>query len=270
MRQFSSPVATLSHSSPPVSKPRNARRIASCTRSSASAGECDNQRAKRYAAFRCGNTSASNRPRCSSMDATECNPHGAQPTLTYEARLTEYPLYSLTESRGLLSPVAPFPQTGVGDHAEAGRRRVRQGCGPLRTTWPGRRREALVLVKGLEAGMPLNVRSRRITVWTVVVDSELPCTPVRRGGTALALFVCDRGCGVGMKSVVDARQAAHLSRCPSGPVLQNLANLSLGENLERPVACSRHAFMLKETRQRWSRPAPSSDVGQGIRANAKL
>src|ERR1700732_2599709 len=64
------------------------------------------------------------------MDATECNPHGAQPTLTYEVRLTEYPLYSLTESRGLRSPVAPFPQ-----------------------------RKALVLVKGLEAGMPLNVRS---------------------------------------------------------------------------------------------------------------
>lgn len=93
------------------------------------------------------------------MDATECNPHGAQPTLTYELRLTEYPLYSLTESRGLGSPVAPFPQTGVGDHVEAGRRRVRQGCRPLRTTRPGRRREALVLLKGLEAGMPLNVRS---------------------------------------------------------------------------------------------------------------
>ena len=93
------------------------------------------------------------------MDATECNPHGAQPTLTYEVRLREYPLYSLTESRGLRSPVAPFPQTRVGGHVEAGRRRVRQGCRPLRTTWPGRRREALVLVKGLEAGMPLNVRS---------------------------------------------------------------------------------------------------------------
>src|SRR6266404_4406792 len=93
------------------------------------------------------------------MDATECNPHGAQPTLTYELRLTEHPLYSLTESRGLRSPVAPFPQTSFGDHVEAGRRRVRQGCRPLRTTWPGRRRKALVLVKGLEAGMPLNVRS---------------------------------------------------------------------------------------------------------------
>jgi hypothetical protein len=93
------------------------------------------------------------------MDATECNPHGAQPTLTYEVRLAEYPVYSLTESRGLRSPVARFPQTGVGVHVEAGRRRVCQGCRPLRTTWPGRRREALVLVKGLEAGMPLNVRS---------------------------------------------------------------------------------------------------------------
>src|SRR4029077_3903527 len=106
-----------------ASNPRNARSIASCTRSSASPGECDNHRANLYAALRCGNTSASNRPRLSSMDATECHPHGALSTLTYQARLTGGPLYSLTESRGLRSPVAPFP-----------------------------RREALVLVKGLRQG----------------------------------------------------------------------------------------------------------------------
>src|SRR6266404_7850967 len=137
------------------------------------------------------------------MDATECNPHGAQPTLTYELRLTEHPLYSLTESRGLRSPVAPFPQTSFGDHVEAGRRRVRQGCRPLRTTWPGRRRKALVLVKGLEAGMPLNVRSPDGSHPAFVLGGlrrgmssstqSPPGTPVRRGGTVLALLVCGRG-----------------------------------------------------------------------------
>src|SRR5215469_4364405 len=63
-----------------VSKPRKARRNASCTISSASMGERHSQRAKRYAASRCGNTCASNRLRLSSMDETsaahEAKTHG--------------------------------------------------------------------------------------------------------------------------------------------------------------------------------------------------
>src|SRR3984957_7045319 len=51
------------------SKPRKARRTASCTTSSASPGACDNHRANLYAASRCGKTCASNRARFSSMDA---------------------------------------------------------------------------------------------------------------------------------------------------------------------------------------------------------
>jgi hypothetical protein len=168
------------------------------------------------------------------MNATGCNPHGAQPTLTYGVRLTECALYSLSVGVG-------------GRFARPGR-----AGGARRWCW----------CRDLRRGC-------RITARNAVVDSEPPCTPVRWGGTALALLVCERRCGIGMKSMVDTRQAAHLSRCPTGPVLQHLANLSLGENLERPVGCSRHAYMLKETRRLWSRPAPGSDVGQGKTANAK-
>jgi len=52
------------------SNPLNARKMASCSRSSASLGECVNHRANPYAASRCGNTSSSKRRRLSSMEQT--------------------------------------------------------------------------------------------------------------------------------------------------------------------------------------------------------
>src|ERR1700730_14337591 len=52
-----------------VSNARKARRIASCTTSSASPGAYDNHRANLYAASKCGSTSASNRARFSSLNA---------------------------------------------------------------------------------------------------------------------------------------------------------------------------------------------------------
>src|SRR5207302_952351 len=72
------------------------------------------------------------------------------------------------------------------------------------------------------------------------LSDRFPCPPVRR--PALELLAWERGCGTRMKSLVDARPAAELSRCPSRPILQNLADLPLGENLERPIACSRHGL----------------------------
>lgn len=99
-----------------------------------------------------------------------------------------------------------------------------------------------------------------------VVDTPPAAKPHDREHCILGAY--GEQCALG---VLARRDAIDFSGCPSRGILQKLANLSLGQNFERPVACGRHgslagstnAYMLKESCQQVSRSAPSSDVGQG-------